>query len=193
MIRGVAGVWLIHLTWWSLKLSAKSWSLCGWLVVSEPDESGASLRRLVVQSVPCKNEKMECKHYPGLCGKRTTLWCMQGYVIITSLFLVVLCMCKWVSTSVPHVTRSCPRGCQTIHSNPACLVVKTPQLATRMTTYGKLSQFIPEAECVAGYLERVELFSTANTIPGSVFEHCQRENISPTVGLKPQRSRRTSR
>ena len=28
MIRGVAGVWLTHLTWWSLKLSAKSWSLC---------------------------------------------------------------------------------------------------------------------------------------------------------------------
>ena len=27
MIRGVAGVWLTHLTWWSLKLSAKSWSL----------------------------------------------------------------------------------------------------------------------------------------------------------------------
>jgi len=28
MIRGMAGVWLTRLTWWSLKLSAKSWSLC---------------------------------------------------------------------------------------------------------------------------------------------------------------------
>jgi len=30
MVRGVAGVWLTHLTWWSLKLSAKSWSLWSW-------------------------------------------------------------------------------------------------------------------------------------------------------------------
>lgn len=71
-----------------------------------------------------------------------------------------------MSLCVPRVTRSCPSGCQAIHSNPACLVVKTPQLATRMTTYEKLSQFIPQAESIAAYLKRVELFSTVNTIPG---------------------------
>jgi len=37
MIRGVAGVWLTHLTWWSLKLSAKSWSLC--TVLSQHQEN----------------------------------------------------------------------------------------------------------------------------------------------------------
>ena len=34
-----------------------------------------------------------------------------------------------------------------------------------MATYGKLTEFQPEAESVAAYLKRVEVFYMANEIP----------------------------
>ena len=42
------------------------------------------------------------QHRRGHCA-----WCPWDYVIMMSLFWVVLCMCKGVSISVLHATRSC--------------------------------------------------------------------------------------
>ena len=40
----------------------------------------------------------------------------------------------------------------------------TQQLATRMTSYGRIKEFRPEEETIESYLEHIELFFTANDI-----------------------------
>ena len=44
------------------------------------------------------------------------------------------------------------------------LYPRTQQLATRMTSYGRIKEFRPEEETIESYLERIKLFFTANEI-----------------------------
>ena len=44
------------------------------------------------------------------------------------------------------------------------LYPRTQQLVTRMTSYGRIREFHPEEETIESYLERIELFFTANEI-----------------------------
>ena len=59
--------------------------------------------------------------------------------------------------------------CPLIVSNP-CEPIETPHLVTRWgvaarTNMGQIQEFCPDSESSTAYVERVELFFTANNIP----------------------------
>ena len=88
---------------------------------------------------------------------------MQDYVSIMSLpvyFVLRMSSCALVFLVYNKWSLEC--FCDLPQS--ASISPKTLQLATRMASYGKLSEFHPEAESISAYLERVELFFTANSI-----------------------------
>ena len=88
---------------------------------------------------------------------------MQDYVSIMSLPLYfVLRMSRCALVFLVYNKWSLECFCDLPQS--ASISPKTLQLATRMASYGKLSEFHPEAESISAYLERVELFFTANSI-----------------------------
>ena len=89
-----------------------------------------------------------CKIMSVLCHCLFILYC----ACMSSRALVVLVYNKW--------SHEC--FCDLLQS--ASISTKTLQLATRMASYGKLSEFHPEAESISAYLERVELFFTATAL-----------------------------